>query len=115
MTTFFLVKENVKHNGTVFTKGEVFNGDVKEYASLVSAGLFASVEAKDENEAKTLFSLDNSAEAEVETEVNAESNTWEAKKDEVVEDADVAASDEISNTPDEFVVVDETTVSASEL
>jgi len=90
MTTFFLVKSNIKHNGIVYQKDTIIEGVEFEFGSLVTDGLLRVIPAVDSlAKAQEVIADEKEIVGDEPAEKEPE-NTWGPKKDEdaVAEDGD---------------------------
>lgn len=82
MTTYFEIKNNVKHNGDFYQKGSVIGGELDEFQGLVNDGLFEVVDGATSLEEATELVAENKVLDETPEEVAEESNTWGPQPDE---------------------------------
>lgn len=81
MTTYFLVKSNIRHNGTNFERDTIISGELSEFKALVDDGALYHIKgAKSEEEAKELLA-ELEADKEEEAGETEPEDTWGAKPD----------------------------------
>ena len=81
--TIFLVQSNLKHNGQLFKKGDLMEGDAGAFRHFVIDGTLREIEgASSFAEAEEFLAQEAEKNAETPEEKVAEpANTWQAKKD----------------------------------